>query len=87
MAQPLASRQGPRPPTIWLGFLVLIGVGIWLTAPAISLDVCVISSIAKTVPIASTYRGVLPFILTDIIWLGLVVAFPRLALWLARLLN
>jgi TRAP-type C4-dicarboxylate transport system permease large subunit len=39
------------------------------------------------VPIASTYRGVLPFIFTDIIRLGLVLAFPGLALWLVRLLN
>ncbi len=72
---------------IWFGILVLIVVGIGLTAPPIGLNVFVISSIAKTVPIASTYRGVLPFIFTDIIRLGLVVAFPGLALWLVRLLS
>ena len=72
---------------IWFGILVLIVVGIGLTAPPIGLNVFVISSIAKTVPIASTYRGVLPFIVTDIVRLGLVVAFPGLALWLVRLLN
>ena len=42
---------------------------------------------AKGVPIASTYRGVLPFICADIVRLALVVAFPGLALWLVRLLN
>ena len=72
---------------IWFGILVLIVVGIGLTAPPIGLNVFVISSIAKTVPIASTYRGVLPFIATDIVRLGLVIAFPGLALWLVRLLN
>ena len=72
---------------IWFGILVLIVVGIGLTAPPIGLNVFVISSIAKTVPIAATYRGVLPFILTDIVRLGLVVAFPGLALWLVRLLS
>ena len=72
---------------IWFGILVLIVVGIGLTAPPIGLNVFVISSIAKTVPIASTYRGVLPFIFTDIIRLGLVLAFPGLALWLVRLLK
>ncbi len=41
----------------------------------------------QDVPIASTYRGVLPFIVTDIVRLGLVIAFPGLALWLVRLLN
>jgi C4-dicarboxylate transporter, DctM subunit len=72
---------------IWFGILVLIVVGIGLTAPPIGLNVFVISSIAKNVPIAATYRGVLPFILADIVRLALVVAFPALALWLVRLLN
>ena len=72
---------------IWFGILVLIVVGIGLTAPPIGLNVFVISSIAKTVPIAATYRGVLPFIFTDVVRLGLVVAFPGLALWLVRLLS
>ena len=72
---------------IWFGILVLIVVGIGLTAPPIGLNVFVISSIAKTVPISATYRGVLPFIVTDIFRLGLVVAFPGLALWLVRLLS
>ena len=72
---------------IWFGILVLIVVGIGLTAPPIGLNVFVISSIAKTVPIASTYRGVLPFIGMDVIRLALVVAFPGLALWLVRLLS
>ena len=72
---------------IWFGILVLIVVGIGLTAPPIGLNVFVISSIAKTVPITSTYRGVLPFICVDIFRLGLVIAFPGLALWLVRLLS
>jgi C4-dicarboxylate transporter, DctM subunit len=72
---------------IWFGILVLIVVGIGLTAPPIGLNVFVISSIARTVPIAATYRGVLPFIFTDLVRLGLVIAFPGLALWLVRLLD
>ncbi|MGE5510959.1 MAG: TRAP transporter large permease [Bacteroidota bacterium] len=72
---------------IWFGILVLIVVGIGLTAPPIGLNVFVVSAIAKNVPIAKTYRGVLPFIVADIVRLGLVVAFPALALWLVRLLS
>jgi tripartite ATP-independent transporter DctM subunit len=71
---------------IWFGILVLIVVGIGLTAPPIGLNVFVVSAIARTVPILATYRGVLPFIAADILRLALVVAFPGLALWLVRLL-
>jgi tripartite ATP-independent transporter DctM subunit len=77
----------PEEVAIWFGILVLIVVGIGLTAPPIGLNVFVVSAIAKNVPIAKTYRGVLPFIAADIVRLGLVVAFPALALWLVRLLS
>jgi tripartite ATP-independent transporter DctM subunit len=72
---------------IWFGILLLIVVGIGLTAPPIGLNVFVISAIARNIPIARTYRGVLPFIAADIIRLALVMAFPGLALWLVHLLT
>jgi TRAP-type C4-dicarboxylate transport system permease large subunit len=77
----------PEEVAIWFGILVLIVVGIGLTAPPIGLNVFVVSAIARDVPIAKTYRGVLPFIGADILRLVLVAAFPALALWLVRLLS
>lgn len=71
---------------IWFGILLLIVVGIGLTAPPIGLNVFVISAIARDVPIARTYGGVLPFIVADILRLALVLLFPGLALWLVHLL-
>ncbi len=72
---------------IWFGILLLIVVGIGLTAPPIGLNVFVISAIARNVPIARTYRGVLPFIVADIVRLALVLLFPALALYLVHLLT
>jgi len=72
---------------IWFGILVLVVVGIGLTAPPIGLNVFVISSLARDVPIARTYRGVLPFLATDLVRLALLVAFPALSLWLVRVLS
>lgn len=72
---------------IWFGILVLVVVGIGLTAPPIGLNVFVISAIARNIPISQTYRGVLPFLATDLLRLGLCVAFPALSLWLVRLLT
>jgi C4-dicarboxylate transporter DctM subunit len=72
---------------IWFGILVLMVVGIGLTAPPIGLNVFVVSAIARHVPIVSIYKGVIPFVLADIIRLALVVAFPGLALWLVNWLT
>jgi tripartite ATP-independent transporter DctM subunit len=71
---------------IWFGILVLMVVGVGLVAPPIGLNVFVVSAIAKDVPIQSTYRGVLPFVAADIVRIGLLIAFPGLALWLVHLL-
>lgn len=77
----------PDDVALWFGILVLIVVGIGLTAPPIGLNVFVIHQIARDVPLFATYRGVLPFILADLVRLALVVAFPGLALWLVRVLT
>lgn len=82
--QGLDFGMPPDEVAIWFGILVLIVVGIGLTAPPIGLNVFVISAIARTVPITATYRGVLPFIVADVIRLVLVLAMPGLALWLVR---
>ncbi len=85
--QALDFGMSPDDVAIWFGILVLIVVGIGLTAPPIGLNVFVISSLAKNIPISQTYRGVLPFIVADVIRLALVVAIPGLALWMVRLLS
>ncbi len=72
---------------IWFGILVLIVVGIGMTCPPIGLNVFVVSSLARDVAITRIYRGVLPFVLSDVIRLGIVVAFPVLTLYLVRLLD
>jgi C4-dicarboxylate transporter, DctM subunit len=72
---------------IYFGILVLTVVGIGLTAPPIGLNVFVVSAIARDVPIAATYRGVLPFVMADIIRLTILAVFPWLSLVLVRLLN
>jgi tripartite ATP-independent transporter DctM subunit len=72
---------------IWFGVLVLVVVGIGLTAPPIGLNVFVVSSLARDVPIVRTYRGVLPFIGMDLIRLALLLAFPAISLALVRALT
>jgi TRAP-type C4-dicarboxylate transport system permease large subunit len=87
VVQALDFGMFPDDVAIWFGILVLMVVGIGLTAPPLGLNVFVISALSRDVPMTETYRGVLPFILADLFRLGLVLAFPGLALWLVRLLQ
>lgn len=72
---------------IWFGILVLIAAETGLITPPVGLNLFVINSLSKDVPIAQTYRGALPFVLSDILRIALLVAFPGLTLWLVRLLG
>ncbi len=78
------------PPTekaIWFGILVLMVVEIGLIAPPVGLNVYVINGLAKDVPMAETYRGVVPFLITDGVRLALLLFFPLVSLWLVRMMN
>jgi tripartite ATP-independent transporter DctM subunit len=72
---------------IWFGILVLSVVEIGLIAPPVGLNVYVVSSFARDVPMAETYRGVLPFLASDAVRIALLLAFPALSLWAVRLLG
>ncbi|MGL4241431.1 MAG: TRAP transporter large permease [Beijerinckiaceae bacterium] len=87
VVQALDFGMFPDDVAIWFGILVLMVVGFGLTCPPIGLNVFVVSSVARDVPITATYRGVLPFLVADLARLGLVLAFPMLALWLVRALQ
>ncbi|MBL4597366.1 MAG: TRAP transporter large permease subunit, partial [Rhizobiaceae bacterium] len=71
---------------IWFGILVLIVVEVGLITPPVGMNLFVINAMAKETPIAATYRGVLPFVASDLIRTSILVAFPSITLFLMRLL-
>jgi TRAP-type mannitol/chloroaromatic compound transport system permease large subunit len=46
------------------------------------MNVFVIKSVIKDVKLSTVFYGVMPFVLTDILRLIILIAFPILALWL-----
>ncbi|MES2718374.1 MAG: TRAP transporter large permease [Pseudomonadota bacterium] len=65
---------------IWFGILVLMTVGIGMTMPPVGLNVYVVNSIAREVPMSETYKGVWPFLASDVLRLLLLLFFPSLTL-------
>ena len=70
---------------IWFGILVLMTVGIGLIAPPVGLNVYVVNSIAKDVSMKETYKGVLPFLVSDVARVLVLLFFPILSLGLVEL--
>jgi len=74
----------PEETAIWFGILVLIVVEVGLITPPVGLNLFIINSMAPGVPLSDTYRGVLPFVASDIVRTAILVAFPAITLWLVR---
>ena len=69
---------------IWFGIMVLMTVGFGLLAPPVGLNVYVVNGMAKDVPIAESYRGVMPFLISDTLRTLLLLFFPPISLWLVK---
>lgn len=72
---------------IWFGIMVLMTVGFGLLAPPVGLNVYVVNGMARDVPIAESYRGVLPFLASDILRTLLLLFFPAISLWLVQFVG
>ncbi|WP_295976904.1 TRAP transporter large permease [uncultured Variovorax sp.] len=67
---------------IWFGVIIVMTVELGLIHPPVGMNVFVIKSVVKDVSFTTIFKGVLPFIVTDIIRLVILIAFPIIALWL-----
>jgi C4-dicarboxylate transporter DctM subunit len=72
---------------IWFGIFVTVMATIGLISPPVGLTVFVIQAQNRDIPAARIYRGTLPFLAADFVLVGLLIAFPSLALWLPSVLK
>ncbi|HPH12606.1 MAG TPA: TRAP transporter large permease [Burkholderiaceae bacterium] len=72
---------------IWFGIMVLMTVGFGLLAPPVGLNVYVVNGMAKDVPISESYRGVMPFLISDVFRTLLLLFFPGISLWLVKFIT
>lgn len=78
--------MSPDEAKLWFGIIALIVVEMGLITPPVGLNVFIINSMAKDVPMIETFKGVIPFFASDIIRVGVLIAFPTITLILPRLL-
>ena len=72
---------------IWFGIMVLMTVGFGLLAPPVGLNVYIVNGMAKDVPIGESYRGVMPFLISDTLRTLLLLFFPAISLWLVQFIG
>jgi tripartite ATP-independent transporter DctM subunit len=72
---------------IWFGILIVTIVEIGMISPPVGLNLFVISSLLPQVKLTTIYRGVWPFVVADVVRLGILIAFPVISLWLPGFMN
>ncbi|TYC52570.1 TRAP transporter large permease [Rhodobacterales bacterium] len=85
IALPVAEAAGFD--LIWFGVLTVVCVEVGLLTPPFGLSVYIIKSATDdpTLRVADIFRGSMPFVAAMLVSVGLIVAFPPIATWLARL--
>ncbi len=77
---PVITAMGFDP--IWFGIIIVMTVELGLIHPPVGMNVFVIKSVIKDATFTTIFKGVLPFIATDIVRLVILIAFPVIALYL-----
>ena len=67
---------------IWFGVIIVMTVELGLIHPPVGMNVFVIKTVVKDVSFSTIFRGVIPFVITDLLRLAILIAFPIIALWL-----
>ena len=67
---------------IWFGVLVVLTLEMGLISPPVGINVFIVKSVARDVPLSEIFWGVIPFWFAILVTLALLVALPQLSLWL-----
>jgi len=71
---------------VWFGIVVVVVTEISLISPPVGLNVFVMKTVIPDVPIGTIFRGVVPFLIADVIRLAVIVLLPGLVLFLPSLM-
>ncbi|MEJ8575061.1 TRAP transporter large permease [Microbaculum marinum] len=72
---------------IWFGVIIVMTVELGLITPPVGMNVFVLNSLARDIPLQRIFAGVMPFVLMDVFRLALLVAFPILVLFLPNTMQ
>ncbi len=81
---PMLVKAGFNP--IWMGPMTVLAGGMGVLTPPVGMDVFVVSGMTK-VPLATVFKGIVPFLLAIIVCIAICTAFPQIVLFLPGLMK
>jgi C4-dicarboxylate transporter, DctM subunit len=77
---PIITGLGFDP--VWFGVLIVTIVEIGMISPPVGMNLFVLNSLLPDVKLTTIFKGVWPFVVADVVRLGILIAFPAISLWL-----
>jgi len=76
---PLVMSLGFDP--VWYGIIIVVLVEMGLVTPPVGMDVFMLAG-ATGIPVGKIFRSVTPFLIAEVICIGILLGVPQIALWL-----
>jgi TRAP-type C4-dicarboxylate transport system permease large subunit len=70
---------------IWFGVIMVLVVEMGVITPPVGINVYVVKGIAKGVPLETVFKGAWPFLLAELVMVGILMLFPQIATFLPSL--
>lgn len=65
---------------VWFGIVVVVSIEFGMISPPIGMNLFIIRSLNPTVALGTIYRGIVPFLVADVVRLMLLILVPAIAL-------
>jgi C4-dicarboxylate transporter DctM subunit len=82
---PIITAQGFDP--VWFGIFAVMVTELSLITPPVGLNLFVIRGVIPGLAIGAIYRGIMPFVVADLLRIGLIIGFPAIVLWLPAMAS
>lgn len=85
LVMPVVTGLGYDP--VWFGIIVIKMTEIAIITPPVGVNVFVTQSVAPDIPLYDVFKGILPFLVMDILTVALLIAFPQIVLFLPQAMR
>jgi C4-dicarboxylate transporter, DctM subunit len=69
---------------VWFGVLIVMVVMLGMISPPVGMNLFVVNSLLPNVGMRALFKGIWPFVVAQLVCLGLLIAFPEISLYLAN---
>ena len=71
---------------VWFGIFLVLMMELALITPPVGMNLYVVQGIRRGGPVSDVFIGVAPFIFVMVAFVGVIIAFPEMVMWLPNLM-